>query len=121
MLSLEWDAIEGQQCWDLFSDITKTSYPSPPAPNQVEFWAPWVEMNAFFGHNIAGRGGGGGGGRGNRMNPKPIKKLSLVAESYVTITWRGFFTQSQVVLSSIVGYSQQYVVCTHLYTLTSLF
>ena len=39
--------------------------------------------------------------------PKPIKKMSLVAESYVTITWKGFFTQSQIVLSSIVGYSQQ--------------
>ena len=28
------------------------------------------------------------------MNPKPIKKLSLVAESYVIITWKSFFTQS---------------------------
>ena len=75
-------------------------------------------MTAFFGHNIAGGGGSGGD---DRTNPKPIKKMSLVAESYVTITWKGFFTQSQVVLSSIVGYFQQYFVCTPLYTLTCLF
>ena len=31
------------------------------------------------------------------MNPKPIKILSLGAESYVIIiTWKGFSTQSQV-------------------------
>ena len=71
-------------------------------------------MTAFFGPNIAREGGG----RGGRINPKPNKQMSLVAESYVTITWKGFFTQSQVVLSSIVGYSQQNAVCTHLYTLT---
>lgn len=46
-------------------------------------------MSAFFAHNIAG---GSGGGR--RDEPKrPNKKLSLGAESYVTITWKGFFTQ----------------------------
>ena len=36
------------------------------------------------------------------MNPKSLKKLSLGAESHVTITW-GFCTQSQVLLASIVG------------------
>ena len=35
------------------------------------------------------------------MNPKPHKKLSLGAESYGFIAWKGFFTQSQVLLSSI--------------------
>jgi len=55
-------------------------------------------MSAFFGHNIA-RGSGGDDG----MNPKPNKKLSLGAESYETIAWEGFFTQSQVLLSFIVG------------------
>ena len=51
------------------------------------------------GHNIArGRGESGEDG----MSPDPIKKLSLGADSYVTITWNGFFTQSQVFLSSIV-------------------
>ena len=71
----------------------------------------------FFGQNIAGGVGGGDDG----MNPKPIKKLSLATEPYVTITWNGFFSQvdflqvarranrqralrkSQVLLSSIVG------------------
>ena len=48
-------------------------------------------------------GGGEGGekeGWGHEddgMNPKPIKILSLGAESYVIIiTWKGFSTQSQV-------------------------
>ena len=36
------------------------------------------------------------------MNPKPSKKLSLGAESYVTFTWKGFLTQFQLFLSSIV-------------------
>ena len=35
------------------------------------------------------------------MNPKPMKKLSLKAECYVTITGKGFFTQSQVLLFPI--------------------
>ena len=37
------------------------------------------------------------------INLKLMKKLSLGAESYVTITWKGFFTQSQVLLSTIVN------------------
>lgn len=41
----------------------------------------------------------GGGGSGGTM---PIKKLSLGAESYVIVTWKGFFTQPQVFLASIV-------------------
>ena len=52
----------GQKCWDLSTDITKTSDPSPPTPNKVEFGAKWVKRSAFFGHNIA-RGRWGGGGR----------------------------------------------------------
>ena len=56
------------------------------------------ETECFFGLNIA-RGSGGDDG----MNPKPNKKLSLGAESYGTIAWKGFFTQSQVILFSIVG------------------
>ena len=40
----------------------------------------------------------------NEMNSKLVKKLSLGAESYVTITWKGFFTQCQVLLSSIVDH-----------------
>ena len=49
------------------------------------------------GHNIAGGSWGEDG-----MNSKPNKKLSLGGGSYVKITWKGFFTQSQVLLSSIV-------------------
>ena len=45
---------------------------------------------------------GGGGKRDEEMNPKPLKKLSLGAESHVTITLKGFCTQSQVLLASIV-------------------
>ena len=85
--------IGGQKCWDLSSDIAKTGEPSPPTPIKVQFWAKWVE-----GHNIAGGSWGEDG-----MNPKPNKKLSLgVGSSYVTMTWKGFFTQSQVLLSSTV-------------------
>ena len=91
----------GQKCWDLSSDITKTSDPSPPTLNRVEFDAKWVKLSAFFGHNIARESGGDDG-----MNPKPNKKLSLGAESYGTIAWKGFFTQSQVLLSSIVAHRQ---------------
>ena len=48
-------------------------------------------MSAFFGHNtLLGEVGGGGD---DGMNPKPNKKLSLEAESYGTIAWKGFFTQ----------------------------
>ena len=54
-------------------------------------------MSAFFGHNIV-RGSGGGD---DAMNPKPMKKLSLKAKCYVTITWKGFFTQSQVLFFPI--------------------
>ena len=56
-----------------------------------------MKLSAFFGHNIA-RGSGGDDG----MNPKLNKKLSLGAESHGTIAWKGFFTQFQVLLSSIV-------------------
>ena len=78
-------------------ELRFSSDPSPPTPNKVEFGAKWAKLSAFFGHNIA-RGSGGDDG----MNPKPNKKLSLGAESYGTIGWKGFFTQSQVLLSSIV-------------------
>ena len=65
----------GQKCWDLSSDITKTSDPSPPTPNKVEFGAKWVKLSAFLGHNIA-RGSGGGGG-GQRDEPKAEQKIVL--------------------------------------------
>ena len=44
----------GQKCWNLSSEISKTSNPSPPTPSNFEF---------CFGHNIVkGVGGGGMGG-----------------------------------------------------------
>ena len=53
----------------------------------------------FSATTLLGEGGGDDG-----MNPKPSKKLSLGAESYGTIAGKGFFTQSQVLLSSIVAF-----------------
>ena len=88
----------GQKCWDLSSDITKPSDPSPPTPNKVEFGAKWVKLSAFFDHNIArGRWRGG-----QRDEPKAEQKMSLGAEFYGIIACKGFFTQSQVLLSSII-------------------
>ena len=87
----------GQKCWDLSSDITKTSDSSPPTPNKVEFGAKWGTLSAFLATTLLEEVGDEG------MNPKPNKKLSLGAESYGTIAWKGFFKQSQVRLSSIVG------------------
>ena len=92
----------GQKCWDLSSDITKTSDSSPPTPNKVEFGAKWGTLSAFLATTLLEEVGGGGGDD-DGMNPKPNKKLSLGAESYGTIAWKGFFKQSQVRLSSIVG------------------
>ena len=48
----------GQKCWDLSSDITKTSDPSSPTPNKVEFCAKWVEMSVFLGTTSLGGVGG---------------------------------------------------------------
>ena len=48
----------GKKCWGHSSDTTKTSDLSRPTPNKVEFGAKWVEMRAFFGHNIAEESGG---------------------------------------------------------------
>ena len=58
----------GQKCWDLSSDIIKTSDPSPPTPNKVELGAKWVKISALFGHHIARGSGWGVGGR--RDEPK---------------------------------------------------
>ena len=59
-----------------------------------------MEINAFLATTLLGRVGD------DELNPKPNKKLSSEAESYVTITWKGFFTQSQVLLPSLhFGYN----------------
>ena len=48
----------GQKCWDLSSDITKTSDSSPPTPNKVEFGAKWVKLSAFLATTLLGEVGG---------------------------------------------------------------
>ena len=95
----------GQKSWDLSSDVTKTSDPSPPTPHKVEFGAKWAKMSAFLATTLLYRGGGGGGD--DEMNRKPNKNLSIGAGSFVTIAWKGFFTQPQVLLSSIAGTTLQ--------------
>ena len=82
----------GQKCWDLSIDITKTTKTSDPSPPSL-----------FSATTLPGLVGEGEGGElDDGMNPKPNKKLSLGAESYGTIAWKGFFTKSQVLLPSIV-------------------
>ena len=78
-------------------------------------------MSAFFGHNIAGGGGvgfgGGGGGGPQHDEPKAHQKNCHEEQSYITITWKGFFfTQSQVLLSSIVGHH----LCTRIWVSTMI-
>ena len=89
----------GQKCWDLSSSINKTSKPSPSMVIKLQRCSGWVEMSPFWAQHWWGRGRGVGDGW---LNPKPIKKLSLGAESYETIPWKSFFTQSRVLLVSIV-------------------
>ena len=90
----------GQKCWDLSIDITKTTKTSAPSPPSL-----------FSATTLPGLvGEGEGGGLDDGMNPKPNKKLSLGAESYGTIAWKRFFTQSKVLLSSIVPLRKQFVV-----------
>ena len=93
--------------WHLSSDISKSSDPFPPIPKKVEFWATWVKLSPFLATSLLERGGGA---EDDGMNPKLIKKLSLGAESYVTITLKGFFTRtfSQILLASIVEVKEIY-------------
>ena len=103
----------GQKCWDLSSDITKTSDPSPSTPNKVEFGAKWVKMSAFFGHNIA-RGSGGG----RRYKPKAEQKIVVLRSRVLRNNClEGLLTQSQVLLSSIVRANGRNIVGQQLPTL----
>ena len=54
---------------------------------------------SLWGHNIAWGMWGDEG-----MNPKLIEKLSLGADSYVTITWKGFSNVFQVLSTSILDF-----------------
>ena len=64
------------------SVINKTGDLTPPIPNNVEFGAKWVQMSPFGVTTLWGESGGGG--RGLRDEP------------YVTITWKGFPTVSEI-------------------------
>ena len=106
----------GQKCWNLSSDITKTSDPSPSTPNKVEFGAKWVKMSAFFGHNIA-RGSGGG----RRYKPKAEQKIVVLRSRVLRNNClEGLLTQSQVLLSSIVRANGRNIVGQQLPTLLDL-
>ena len=48
----------GQKCWDLSSDITKTSDSSPPTPHKVEFGAKWGTLSAFLATTLLEEVGG---------------------------------------------------------------
>ena len=68
---VRWNCNGGQKCWDLSSDITKTSDPSPPTPNKVEFGAKWVRMSAFLATTLLGEVGE------RRDEPKAEQKIVL--------------------------------------------
>ena len=70
--------------------------PTPPL-KQSWIWSKMGENECFFGPQHCWEKCLDDG-----RNPKPNKTLSLGAGSYVTIAWKGFFTQSQVLLSSVV-------------------
>ena len=89
----------GQKCWDLSSNISKTS------PKQSWIFSKISGNECFFGLNITGDWGDD-----VLMSFTFLKELkadhkiavrSRVLRYYV-ITWKGFFTQSQVLSSSIV-------------------
>ena len=77
--------------------LLKLAIPPLPTPIKVEFCSKWVEMSAFFGHNIAG--GVGGWQDEPKVKPKIVVRSKVLCNN---ITRKGFFTQSQVLLSSIV-------------------
>ena len=63
-------------------------------------WKWWMGGDkSIWGHNIVGGKWGDEG-----MNPKLIQKLSWGADSYVTITWKGFSTVFQVLSTSILAF-----------------
>ena len=71
--------------------VTLVKLATPPLPPQTKLnfeHHEWKRL-LFLATTWLGGGGGGGGWGDDRMNPKPIKKMSIVAESYVTITWKG--------------------------------
>ena len=63
--------IGGQKCWDLSSDITKSSDPFPPTPKKVEFGAKWMKTSAFLATTLLGEVGV------RRDEPKAEQKIVL--------------------------------------------
>ena len=74
-------------------DITKTSDPSPPTPNKVEFGAKWVKMSAFLATTLLGEVGG------RRDEPKAEQKIVLRSRVLRNYCWEELF---QTVPSSFV-------------------
>ena len=78
-----------EQCWDPFKWYYLKRYPSGPLPPQTKLnfaqngwkWVLFLPQHCW------------GELRDDGMNPKPNKKWLLGAGFYVTITWKGFFTQ----------------------------
>ena len=75
----------GQKCWDLSSDITKTSDPSPPTPNKAEFCAKWVKMSAFLATTLLG--GVGGLQHEPKAEQKIVVRSRVLPKNYL----EGFF------------------------------
>ena len=61
--------MEVKNGWDLSSEITKTSDPSAPTPNKVEFGPNWVEMSVFLATTLLWVV------RGRRDEPKNEQKI----------------------------------------------
>ena len=78
-----YDYNAGQKCWDPSSDITKTSDPSPPTPNKVEFGAKWVKLSAFLVTKLLRKVGG------RWDEPKAVRKLVLRSRILPNYCWEG--------------------------------
>ena len=65
--------------------LVKLVTPPLPPTTKLNF-----EQNFLGAKTLLGGGGWGGEVGDEGMNLEPIKKLSLGAGSYVTITWKGF-------------------------------
>ena len=97
----------GQKCWDLSSDITKTSDPSPPTPNKVEFGAKWVKLSAFLATTLLGEVGG------RRDEPKAEQKNVLRSRILRNYCLQGLF--HTVPSSFVLHCSSKYYfrICSH--------
>ena len=73
--------------------LASSPHPSPSLNFEQNRWK-WVHLGSQ--HCPGGVGDG-------EMNPKPIQKLSLEAEFYLTITWKGFSTITRVLFTSTEG------------------